>query len=398
MKVQKETVAITTLLATGALSLPVLTSGFLAGQLLGTSIASFLISISAAIIATLAGISAYTGSAFKANTIILAKKHFGNIGIIMVAFALAVALTGWFSVQTIFICNALSSLVPMISGPICIVSIGILLTLVRMLGLAGLGIIAAGMSLPLGIVMGQVIMHLPTQATVVTSTAANILLTVGGLLGTTITATLELPILYESIAKPRDAVLSSLIIFGFCVPAIQALGAYIGSHGEVDADIISTLVTSIPGGTTMVAVLIICSGVIANLLNLFSSSQSLKSIVPSLGTRTSIGIAGGAGTLLALLPIQTNLLQFFSLLTVSAGSLSLIMIHTYIMKIFHQSRKILTSQQALIIWLCATAMGIISQNFAVAHQLLNPLITALVITSALLALQPKSPLKQWIAS
>ncbi len=398
MKIQKETIAITTLLATGALSLPVLTSGFLAGQLLGMRVASLFISASAAIITALAVISAYTGSAFAQNTVVLAKKHFGHIGVIMVSVALAIALTGWFAIQTIFICDAAKSLFPMIPSTLCILSIGALLTLTRMLDLAHLGRIAASLAIPLAVIIGLILMYLPSHPTTINATLSNSILAFGGLLGTTITATLELPILYESTKLPKQALLSSIGIFGLFIPLIQIIGATIGARSGSGADIIETLVTSIPGGCKVVAILIVCSGIIANLLNLFSSSESLKSIFPSLGSKRSIIVAGGAGTFLALLPITHNLLSFFSLLTVSAGSLSLIMVHTYLMKLRNQSRRILRPKQALVIWLSASAAGIISQILETTHPLLNPLITTFVITSALIALQIKTPVKQRISS
>ncbi len=397
MKLQKETIAITALLATGALSLPVLTSGFLAGQLLGLGISSLIISITAIIIGTLAGISAHTGSAFTQNTIALAKQHFGHIGIIMVSIALAIALTGWFAIQIIFICDTAKSLLPIIPTALCIIGIGGLLTLTRMLELTHLGKIAAGLSIPLAIIIGLIVIHLPSHHTSINATLANSILAIGGLLGTTITATLELPILYESTKLPKQAMLSSIGVFGLLIPLIQLIGATIGARSGTDADIIKTLVTSIPGGNNVVATLIICSGIIANLLNLFSSSESLTSIFPKLGRKRSIIVAGSAGTLLALLPITNNLLSFFSLLTVSAGSLALIMVHTYIMKLRNQSRRILQPKQALVIWLSASAAGIISQILETTHPLINPLITTLVITSALIALQIKTPIKQRIS-
>ncbi len=387
MNIQKDLLAITILLSASAISLPILTSGFLAGQALGFLPASLCIFIAGSLVSIIASLSSYIGAKTHKDTLFLAKEYFGTVGIVMVAISLAIALTGWFAFQLYCICSTLQTLYVNMPIHLCIFLFGSILILFRLLGIKKIGFIAVICSPPL---LG-ILVFVATQISTIPDIIhiihpATVLLTIGGLLGTTITATLELPILYQTIQQPKQAIISCLSIFGIFIPGLQILGAYIGT--ATATDLLPFLVQSLPQGEATCALLIIISSMLANILNLYSSSKTVERLIPSLGTTKSTFLAGISGICLARSPILRNSMVFFSLLTVAAGSLTILFTYTHLQKIKKTKRSI-TPMHALYIWIGAIIGAFFSQYIPAQNLFINPLLTGIVITTTLVVLIPK---------
>ncbi len=323
-----------------AMCLPVFfISGLIAGPLpLGTSIAIYVTAgVVLGIVSILTGI---LGAGTRLSTGLTARFTFGKIGANILQILLFFALWGWFGVQLGFMVSGFGDgglmLVLGTGIPAWVYTLlgGFLITLTAIVGYKAIEKLSV-LAMPLIIVMLVATIIREYSAPIAAPAAAAgaampfgaaVSLLIGSfIIGATITPDVT------RYAKGKPAAGWGLffgMVIGF--PVILSLGAIMikGSGGEFDFSKIM-----LKGGSPIWAIMAVLTIVLAswttNDINLYSGALSVNALFPKLSKVTITAISGTAGTVLALLGINTaagfqSFLNVIAILIPSAASVMIV--------------------------------------------------------------------------
>jgi len=399
-----------------AMCLPVFfLAGLISGPMpLGTSIAIYFIAgIALGAISILTGI---LGAGTRLSTGLTARFTFGKSGAFILQILLFFALWGWFGVQLGFMVsgfgdgglmlvlgNAVPAWVYTLAG-------GFLITLTAIVGFKAIEKLSI-FAMPLILIMLVATIareYLGGPVPVPATTAAQAMpfgAAVSLLIGSFIIGALVTPDVTRY-AKSKPAAGWGLF-FGMTIgfPVILSLGAIMvkGAGGEFDFSKIMMQGGS-PIWTIMAVLTILLASWTTNDVNLYSGSLSLTAMFPKLSKVVITAVSGAAGTILALLGINTaaGFQSFLGLIAVLIPSAAAVMIVDYFFfkgekNLSYDPEKVESTPSIrilpLIAWVIGALFGFIAQSakfsFTSVTALDTVVVSAVVYTIFMLATKNK---------
>ena len=303
--IQQTWLQMTSIKIGAAICLPVLMIGQQLGKTYGFGRAIAAIIIGNGLLFLLGLIKAKMSYENKANTIENAVGYFGSAGSKILALNMIISRIGWFAIQlSLMVLSVIKSCelimhIPLNPLPITIV-LGLIMTLVGLYGITALNRLC-DLSMPL---LLCTIAYLVYQAytTGVESVGGDFVDSYQGVslvIAAAILAVVDLPTYYRFARSKKDSFISITLLFVVAIPALEAIGAYIGMRNGGANLIDSLTMHGSISGQIWILLFLVFAGWTTNNGNLYSAAVALERILPgrSLAVRTMI--MGSIGTLAA---------------------------------------------------------------------------------------------------
>lgn len=290
------------------------------GMAFGDALISVL--IGSGILGVLAAFCAYVGTATGFSTSMISRFTFGASGAKFVSFFMAVALLGWFGVQTGFFAENASAIfqhafhinVPL---PLLAALGGILMTSTAIYGYKAIEKLSAW-AVPLLLILifltiGLAVNKYGTEAL---SAPVDNIFTMGMAISLAISVFITGAVISPDISRwaktKKDAVLASFIGF-FVGNSFMIIVSMILSR-IMDEDSLTTIMIMVGLGVPGILVLILAQWT-TNTSNAYSSGLSFAVIFTKVHKGLLTLIAGILGTLLAVLGIYNNFINFLTIMS-----------------------------------------------------------------------------------
>lgn len=271
-------------------------------------------------------ITASMGVNGRKSTAEYAKDYFGEKGATVVALLMIVTLLTWFAIQLNLITESVLALVgkkgllPWQIGCNTILGLGIAFLIKS--GISALTRLAA-FSLPiLLVVIGVSLFAAPLPHDLKFAGFKMHFSGISFVISAALFAVIDMPTYLRFAKTPKDAYLTSGILFGLALPIVQSIGVYLALGGKVEGLFSGNMMT----------LFVILAGLSACAGNVFSSEAALELIVSKRSTKERIIIAGVLGTLIALCNPFSHMEVVLNVLGVVIGAIGSVMIVGYLVK------------------------------------------------------------------
>lgn len=315
----------------GSLCLPVIMVGFELAQIFGTVEAIMSIGIGNLLLCAMALLMAKITLISRSTTLGLAIQAFGRTGLPWFALMLVALMLGWFAIQLDVISTNIQLLIVQYGSVnipqwINCLIIGSLMICVSLTGLRMISTLASYILLPLIV---TIMMALGSswlrEGTMVVNPS---MLTVGSLcasisivLATMLALVLDLPTFIRMAQSKRDAYKGLCITFILGVPLIELVGVVFASFGGAENSLMHHLLSGSYAWQLLASTCFIVTGVISNVLNLYSAAASLQTAMPQYSLRGYSVVGGILASCVAALGIVHNVTVFLDALGIFMGSM-----------------------------------------------------------------------------
>lgn len=282
----------------GALCLPVLAVGQQLAVRVGFGSAVVAIMFGNAVLCAMGLLVGVFGARHKLSTIECAERFLGGRMTYAVACAVVISCLGWFALQLGIMVEPFVPVLGPVLTAAAIGVLGLLITASSLKGVAAIGALADYaaplFALTLGIALFNAgsLTHIDMPVLRIEPLLIVIALALA--------AIVDLPTFFRFAKSERDARISVIMVCMGALPAIEIVGAYLGTLAG-GADIAHALIGN--GGTvwySWIVVFLILAGWTTNNANIYSASVSLRYIIPTLSEYRAIALLGALGTVVAV--------------------------------------------------------------------------------------------------
>lgn len=348
----------------GAICLPMIMVGHVLGQTYGLFSACVAIVGGNAILLGLALLMFNMSYPHKSTTMEQASKYFGNRGILLLAFAMAFSMLGWFGIQLNVMSESLQDMLSLITektifSPIWInVVLGLIITAVALYGIQGINQLA-NFSLPILILTLGYALYMQEEA----QTKEQIPFSWKGIslvLAAAIAAVIDLPTYFRHATSSKDGWISLILTFGLALPVIEAIGVYLSIHGGGEH-----LVDHLKSSTsflwnTWIALFLVLAGWTTNNTNLYSGAISLNILLPKWSEKKRMICLGLTGTLLSCLNLLGHFETVLDVLGLLLASMGAVVLARALLKPWFGEIEIMDSRIHLQAWIAGIVIGLSS--------------------------------------
>ncbi len=314
----------------GAICLPMIMVGHTLGQTYGLLSAWVAIALGNAVLLGLALLMFRISYPGRFTTIEHASLYFGSKGILLLAFAMAFSMLGWFGIQLNVMSQSILEVMSAYLGertfsPLWInMGLGCFITGVALYGIRAIHQLA-NMSLPILVLTLGYALYMQENAQI-NETLPFSWKGTSLIVAAAIAAVIDLPTYFRHARTAQDGWISLVLIFGITLPLIEATGVYLASHGAGDQLIDHLKHPAYPWWNGWIALFLLLAGWTTNNTNLYSGAASLSLLFPKLNEEKrmlGLGLVGTGISCFDLLAHFEKILDILGILLASMGAVIL---------------------------------------------------------------------------
>ncbi|MFQ5729271.1 MAG: cytosine permease [Waddliaceae bacterium] len=371
----------------GAICLPIFVVGHALAKTYGLHSAILAILVGNLMLLVLGCVVAWASASYRQSTAELAVDLFGTKGKGFFSAALVLSMVGWFAIQLNIMTLSLQTIIGRdlaLSGNVCL---GILITLAGIKGMRGLTTLA-NISMPiLLLTIAYAIYNASHTPVVVKQSQAFTCAGISLALATAIGAVIDLPTFFRIAKSPKDGIIAIIVLFGFVLPLIEAVGVYLYVHSQGE-NILEVLASPSSPKLWKLWILgfLLLAGWTTNNANLYSASVSMKTLLPRLTDTARILSVGAVGTLLSCLNFLDNMAAVLDVIGIILASMGAVMIGLFL------SKKGSSQPVNFIVWNIGLIGGFLSlYGYGLTGiPVLDAFLVAIMSTGAILLLNLKN--------
>lgn len=310
----------------GVICLPIFVVGYIVAKSFGVFSAILAIILGNFLLFLMAISVAKSSVKHRKSTAEYAVFLFGPKGKHFFSLSIVFTMLVWFGIQINIIVLSVRDVIEVNFLGLENVFLGLVLTITGMGGMRFLTTLA-NMSMPLLLLtIGYAVYQAGSSPMILRDSE---ILTYSGLsiiLGSSIGVVVDLPTFFCISRSTKDSVFAACILFILVIPLLEGVGVYLFAHGQGES-IVELLLSGSSDKLwkTWIIAFLVFAGWTTNNANLYSAAINLRTLLPTLSSKTHILIAGFFGSALSYFNLLENMTLFLDCIGILLGSMGAVM-------------------------------------------------------------------------